>query len=120
MKKDRDYFEHRKNQKSLWRKNHPAHQYQSEYRKSHPLYVETNRKMQFFRNKNAKKIALEHTNRKIVKTDALIAESLVGRGLYEIKLYKTCRDKKIVKTDALIVEIRAHRGFGKVLVPQSG
>jgi hypothetical protein len=60
-------------------------------------------------------VALENTNRKIVKTDALIAESLAGRGLYEILPYRTRLDKKIVKTDALIVEIRAHSGFTKVL-----
>lgn len=120
LKKDPDYFDQRKRQKLLWRKNRPAHQYQSEYRQSHPLYAENNRKKQNLRNKNAQKIALEHTNRKIVKADALIAENLAGRGLYEILPYKMRPDKKIVKTDALIVEIRAHRGFGKILVSQSG
>jgi hypothetical protein len=120
LKKCPDYYELRKTQKLLWRKNHPAHQYQSEYRQSHPIYAETNRKKQYLRTKNAQKIALEHTNRKIVKTDALIYESLAGRGLYEILPYRTRLDKKIVKTDALIVEIRAHSGFPEVLVPQSG
>ena len=117
---DPTYNAHRKSQKALWRKNRPAHQYQKEYRDSHPFYAESNRQKQHLRNKNALKIALEDKIRKIVKTDALIAESLAGRGLYEILPYKTRPDKKIVKTDALIVEIRAHRGFGKVLVPKSG
>ena len=113
-----DYYEQRKSQKSLWRKKRPAHQYQSEYRQRHPIYAETNRKMQHLRTKNAQKMALELTSRKIVKTDALISESLAGRGLYEILPYKTRPGKKIVKTDALIVEIRAHRGFPEVLVSQ--
>ncbi len=120
LKKDPDYFEHRKRQKSLWRKNRPSHQYQSEYRQSHSFYAETNLQKQQLRNKKASKIAFESHFKKVVKTDALIAENLVGRGLYEIKPYKTCPGKKIVKTDALIVEIRAHLGFAKVLVPQSG
>jgi hypothetical protein len=120
LKKYPDYFELRKSQKLQWRKNRPAHQYQSEYRQSHPIYAETNRKQQLLRNKNAQKKAMEYTNRNIVKTDALTAESLSWRGLYEILPYRTHPDKKIVKTDALIVEIRAHRGFGKVMVPQSG
>jgi len=120
LKKDPDYFDRRKSQKSLWRKNRPAHQYQSEYRQSHPLYAETNRKKQQIRNKNALKIALENESQRIVKTDALIAESLAGRGLYEILPYKTRPGKKIVKTDALIVELRACRGLQEILVSDSG
>ena len=120
LKKDHDYFEHRRSQKAQWRKNRPAYEYQSEYRKTHPVYAEANRKQQYLRNKDALKIAMENKNQKIVKTDALIAESPGGRGLYEILPYIMRPDKKIVKTDALIVEIRVHRGFGKVLVPQSG
>jgi hypothetical protein len=120
LKSNPMYHQQRKSQKASWREHRPDHQYQRDYRKTHPCYAETNRKKQLLRNKNAQKIALEHTNRKIVKTDALIAESLIGRGLYEILPYRTRPGKKIVKTDALIVEIRAHLGFGKVLVSESG
>lgn len=114
------YHTRRKSQKKHWRENRPDHQYQQQYRQTHPIYEETNRQKQLLRNKKATKIALESLVKKIVKTDALNAESLVGRGLYEILPYKTRPGKKIVKTDALIVEIRAHSGFAKVLVPQSG
>ena len=114
------YQEQRKNQKAHWREQRPGHQYQQQYRQTHPLYAKTNGKKQLLRNKKASKIAFESHFQKIVKTDALIAGSLTGRGLYEILPFKTRPGKKIVKTDALIVEIRAHRGFSRVLVPQSG
>jgi len=113
------YHDQRKSQKAHWRRHRPGHQYQRDYRQTHPCYAETNRKKQLLRNKKASKSAFESRIQMIVKTDALIAESLVGRRLYEILPYKTCPGKKIVKTHALIVEIRAHRGFAKVLVPQS-
>lgn len=120
LRKDTDYYEQRKSQKAQWCKSRPAHQYQREYRQSHPVYAETNRQKQQLRNKKASKIASENKIRKIVKTDALIAESPIWRGVCEILPYKMRPGKKIVKTDALLVEIRAHRGFAKVLVPQSG
>jgi hypothetical protein len=115
-----EYHDRRKKQKAHWREHRPGHQYQQQYRQSHPLYEETNRKKQFLRNKKASQIAFESRFQKIVKTDAFGAGSLASRGLYEILPYKMRPGEKIVKTDALIVEIRAHRGFAKVLVPQSG
>jgi len=120
LKNNPVYHDQRKSQKARWRKHRSGHQYQQQYRKTHPIYEETNRQKQHLRNKKASKIAFENRFQKIVKTDALIAESLVARGLYEILPYKTRPGKKIVKTDSLIVEIRAHRGFTKILVPQSG
>lgn len=72
------------------------------------------------RNKSASEIALEDKTQEIVKADALMAESLVRYGLYEILPYKMHPGEKIVKTDALIVEIRAHHGIQKVLVTESG
>ncbi len=38
-----------------WRENRPAHQYQQEYRKNHPRYVNRNRELQKERNKNRQK-----------------------------------------------------------------
>jgi hypothetical protein len=114
------YNDQRKSQKAGWREHRPGHQYQRDYRQTHPCYAETNRKKQLIRNKKASKIAFDSYNPKIVKTDALMAESLVRCGLYEILPYKMRPGEKIVKTDALIVEIRAHSGLSKVLVPQSG
>ena len=118
LKNNHEYHDRRKSEKEHWREHRPDHQYQQQYRQTHPCYAETNRQKQLLRNKKASIIAFKSHFQKIVKTDALISESLAGRGLYEILPYKTCPGRKIVKTDALIVEIRAHSGFAKVLVPQ--
>jgi len=40
---------------SAWREKRPAHQYQSEYRETHPEYVRRNRELQRERNKKRKK-----------------------------------------------------------------
>jgi len=120
LKNDVNYCVKRKSQKANWRKKRPVHNYQKEYRGSHPFYAESNRKQQRLRNKKASKIALENKNRKIVKTDALTSESSIRQGLYEILPFTMGQGKKIVKTDALIVEIRAHHRFPPFLVPQSG
>jgi hypothetical protein len=120
LRKDPAYRERRKKQKAIWRKDRPGHQYQLEYRQSHPQYVESNRKLQQIRNKSASEIVPENKTQKIVKTDTLMSGSLVRCGLYEILPYKMRPGKKIVKTDAIIVEIRAHHGLQKVLVTESG
>jgi hypothetical protein len=120
LKRDSTYEKQRKSQKARWRENRPGHEYQRSYRQSHPGYVEINRQQQGIRNKKVQKIVSGASIANIVKTDALIAESLVRCGLYEIRPCRTRPGEKIVKTDALIVEIRAHSGFQKVLVPQSG
>jgi hypothetical protein len=120
LKNDPLYHQERQSQKARWRDHRPDHQYQREYRQTHPCYAESNRKKQLIRNKKASKIKFDNRNQKIVKTDSLTSGSLVRCGLYEILPYRTCPGKKIVKTDAFIVEIRAPRGFPKVLVPQSG
>jgi hypothetical protein len=120
LKREASYVVLRKSQKKRWRKNRPVHEYQREYREKHPLYAETNRKQQLLRNKNALKIALANKNQKIVKTDALIAESFIRCGYYNLQPIEIHPGEKIVKTDALLVEIRAHQGFPEVLVPQSG
>ncbi|MFO7884508.1 MAG: hypothetical protein R6U68_06780 [Desulfobacteraceae bacterium] len=120
LKKDPSYRQRRNLQKSEWRKKHPAHQYQQDYRKEHPDYVEINREKQQIRNKNAQKAAPGVMGSNIVKTDALTVESPIRGGLYEILPCKTRPGENIVKTDALIVELRVHRGSQKVLVHDSG
>ena len=110
----------RNRQKNLWRKNLPGHQYQRDYRQINPEYAENNRIKQRNRYKKASQNGSVTLGLYIVKTDALIAESLIRCGLYDILPIETCPGKKIVKTDALIVEILAHRGFQKVLPLPSG
>ena len=55
-------------EQKLWRKSYPSDQYQREYRKKHPYYVDHNRQLQFQRNKKRKKECASL----IVKTDALV------------------------------------------------
>src|SRR4030066_1403571 len=44
----------RKARNKHWRENYPAHEYQKEYRKKHPEYVNCNREGQIERNKKRK------------------------------------------------------------------
>lgn len=120
LTKDPSYYERRRVQKAIWREKRPAHQYQRDYRHSHPDYERDNRGRQQLRNKNVQKAISEFLSPNIVKTDSLIAERPVSCGLYEILPYKTGLGKKIVKTDSLIVELRACSGLQKVLVSDSG
>jgi len=80
-----------------WRDNYPAHEYQKEYRKKHPEYVNCNREGQIERNKKRK----PESSSMIVKTYALSPQPLQD-GLYrgfEIK------SGKIVKTYALLSQM---------------
>ena len=120
LKNDSSYHQRRNLQKTEWRKKHPAHQYQKDYRDNHPDYVEDNRKKQRIRNKNGQEAAAGANDPGIVKTDALTSERVSIGGLYEILPYRTRPGEKIVKTDALIVELRLHRGLQEVLVNDSG
>lgn len=104
LKNDPLYRSKRKASKKAWYKKYPGDRYQTLYRDEHPGYVSVNREKQNLRNK---KCTENMSASKIVKTDALIPESLYRSGLYEIIPYKTGMDEKVVKTDALIVEIRS-------------
>ena len=120
IKEDAEYRQKRLTQKAAWRKHRPGHEYQRDYRKETPGYVELNRKQQQMRNKSALKADPGVCTGDIVKTDALFAGSVVCSGIYELLPYKTGRGKKIVKTDTLLVEIRAQRGLQKFLPELSG
>ena len=101
LEKDGEYKEKRRVQQARWRKVRPAHEYQKQYRATHPNYEKANRAQQSRRN---------HA-RKIVNTDALQAVPLVKSGIYVMRLYNEADDKKIVNTDALIVEIKTYRNI---------
>jgi hypothetical protein len=105
MKTDSAYNARQKKSKERWRKNRPAHQYQDEYRTTHPDYVEDNRKKQQHRNnKRSEKLLQQSTFEKIVKMDALTQQSPV----YEMNSYKMDASvQKIVKMDTLIVQFTA-------------
>jgi hypothetical protein len=47
---DPSYRQNHLDGQKLWRSNRPAHEYQNQYRESHPEYVEGNRKLQSERN----------------------------------------------------------------------
>jgi endogenous inhibitor of DNA gyrase (YacG/DUF329 family) len=77
----------------LWRKNYPSHEYQRDYRKKHPEYVNRNRELQKKRNKKRRK----QPSREIVNTDALLLQPRVD-GSYTLKKIAI---NKIVNRNAL-------------------
>ncbi|MCK5784826.1 MAG: hypothetical protein KAH06_10280 [Desulfobacterales bacterium] len=118
--KNPDYKVRRQVSNRKWRDKYLGHKYQKEYRGSHPDYCKENRRQQVSRNANRQTPAIPP---KIVKTDALISESVAPQGLYVLLPYKKAVEKtdtkKIVKTDALIVQIVAGTGFTGDLFPNS-
>lgn len=100
--KDEGYRKKRCASNKLWRKRHPAHTYQRQYRESHPDYILLNREKQ--QRRNDKRRAL-HQRKKIVKSDALPSERLIMAGLYELLPCKKDTLGKIVKSDALMVQL---------------
>jgi len=94
-----------------WRDNYPAHEYQKEYRKKHPEYVNCNREAQRERNKKRK----PESSSMIVKTYALSLQPLQD-GLYrgfEVK------SGKIVKTYALLTRMQVHSAMQAIFPPNT-
>ena len=110
------YKSKRKASKRKWYGAYPGDRYQASYRETHPEYVASCREKQRQRNRER---ATNASAEKIVKTDALISESLSCSGLYMLLPYQTGKQEKIVKTDALIVEIRHNRDFPGIFHPGS-
>ena len=52
---DPSYRQRHLDRQKIWRSNRPAHEYQKQYRESHPEYVERNRELQTERNSRRKK-----------------------------------------------------------------
>ena len=52
---DSSYRKQHLDRQKLWRSNRPAHEYQEQYRESHPEYVDRNRALQAKRNCSRKK-----------------------------------------------------------------
>lgn len=89
----------KKGRNKRWRKARPAHEYQKQYRLSHPDYVKRNRDMQVHRNKKCQK----DPSSIIVKTDAILLQPLRGGVYMGFKV----KNGKIVKTDALMLQLQA-------------
>ena len=111
LRKDPDYREQRKLQKSNYRKLHKTDGYQSHYRSKHPHYKDHNREQQHQRNTRL---------RKIVKTDAIISKLFVSQGFQMETMRKKVRQEKIVKTDTLIAIIKVYQRLQAEQVQKTG
>ena len=99
----------RQSRNKRWRNTFPAHEYQREYRESHPKYVKCNRDLQRERNKKRQKDKVSM----IVKTYVLSLRPLRD-GVYtgfEIK------SGKIVKTYALMAQMQAQYNLEAICPP---
>lgn len=117
MKTDSGYRARQKKSKERWRTHRPAHQYQDEYRTTHPDYVEDNRTKQQKRNrKRSEKLSQKQIVQKIVKMDALTHQSPV----YVMNSFKQdASTQKIVKMDTLIVQFTVAEGELPAYLQQS-
>jgi hypothetical protein len=92
-----------------WRKEHPLHRYQKQYRENHPDYVKNNREKQRVRNRKRCHKAESTSAEKIVKMDAL-PNRLIKSGIYLMQPCEMDASKVIVKMDALVVELKLFQG----------
>jgi len=93
----------RKNRNKRWREKRPAHEYQKEYRETHPDYLARNLELQHNRNKKRQK----DPSSMIVKTDALLLQPLHDGVYAGFKV----KNGKIVKTDTLMLQMQAQTGM---------
>lgn len=85
-----------------WQKKRPLHQYQKEYRDSHPEYVQRNRELQKTRNqKRSSCLACQ----KIVKMYSFQNLKPEKSNSYIMCPYKLDASGKIVKMDSLVVQL---------------
>ena len=111
VNKSSEYRCLRRARNKRWRNNYPAHEYQKEYRKKHPEYVNRNREGQRERNKKRK----SEPSTMIVKTYALSPQPLqdgIYRG-FEVK------SGKIVKTYALPTQMQVQSAMQAVSPPNT-
>jgi hypothetical protein len=95
-KESKKYRRKTQEHQKQWRKSYPADQYQSEYRETHPEYVNRNREQQGQRNKSRKTAPASL----IVKTDALLLQPRED-GAYMLSKIKK---KLIVNRNALSLQ----------------
>jgi len=93
-KNDADYRANQNEASKRWRKKNPLHL--KNYRKTHPAYVEQNRRKQRLRNQRLK----------IVNSDALSAQPPIRTGIYQMTPYH----KDVANSDAFLVELSVITG----------
>lgn len=108
MKTDAAYHQSQDEAVQRWRKNKPAHQYQTQYRNDHPEYVEQNRIKQRIRNRQrAERLAASM----IVKMDALTVNEPIT---YAMTPLEKNSFGKIVKMDTLLVQLQRYQAIQAV------
>jgi len=113
MKSDEEYKKKQTEQIKCWREKHLWHNYMSQYRETHPDYVEINRKKQKGRNEKRKEREKSFENENIVKMDALSASSIKTRH-YRMRSMKRDSQGNIVKMDTLYVELKQIKGLSAI------
>ena len=98
-----------------WRENRPAHQYQKEYRDSHPDYERRNRELQLERNKKRKKVY----DPMIVKRNTLSPQFSVGGASDGTYALIQVEDGKMVKRNTFMVRMQVLSGEAMILAPNS-
>ena len=108
---DPEYATRQEECKKRWRKKKPGHKYQDQYRHTHRDYVIINREQQRERNRKSRASHPTNASKKIVKIDALSAQSVsaVKSDTYEMTILTPNASEKIVKIDTLIVQIKPHQ-----------
>lgn len=82
-KKSNNYRKRCLESQKIWRKHCPSDQYQRQYREKHPGYVNSNRELQWVRNKQRQKESVPM----IVKADALLLQPMED-GVYRLSKIK--------------------------------
>jgi len=100
---DKTYKYRRLSSQKIWRKKRPSHEYQKNYRKMHPEYVNRNRELQRNRNEKRQKLKQKDIEGMIVNTDTLFTHPLID-GTYA--LMQVTKGGKIVNTDTLMVRMQ--------------
>ncbi len=112
IKTDSAYSTRQKQSKKKWRDKKPAHEYQRDYRATHPEYVESNRQKQRERSRRRQGTINKQTREKIVKIDALKPEALEKTKIYRMRILG---GEKIVKIDTLIVQLQEYKGLNSTM-----
>ena len=99
------------NHQKTWRKRRPAHEYQREYRESHPEYVKRNRHLQRERNKKRQK----ESGSMIVNRNTLSPQPNDG-GTYALMQVK---NGKIVNRNTFMIRLQVLSGEGMIFAPNS-
>jgi len=102
MKNDPAYKKQQQECMHRWRISCPLHQYQSNYRKKHPEYVEDNRQKQTIRNQRRRMRTMLKRPQEIVKMDALTNKQ---SNTYILTPFAIDPEGKIVKMDAFFVQL---------------